>query len=95
MSVDYKNLKIGDVFYECVYGENYEYEVITEPEVEQIYFNESDTPYNRYSWEAKRTKSKHTLKFVITEGLEHYGPQLYYHPAYGNFKKGKYDIEVK
>ena len=80
-----KEFKVGDIFYECDYGDNLKFEVLTCPE------ESNSGPDNRkqLSWRGKNLETNEEVSFLITEGLEHYGPKLYDQPAYMNFKKDK------
>ena len=79
MAIDYKNLKIGDTFWECGYRTNVEYTVTDPPKVDTVYFE--DREVNQWAWKAISTDGNE-IDFLITEGFEHYGPKLYYYQAY-------------
>lgn len=71
-----KNLKEGDIVYECSYGKNIEI-IITSNPIET--FNEK-LEKNQISWTG--IYGNQHIDFLVTEGMEHYGPQLYHSPAY-------------
>lgn len=71
MSLDYKNMKKGSVFYEVAYGRTYTFTLIEEP-------TRLEDVDNHPRWTFKgRGVSGNIQEFVITEGFEHYGPKLY------------------
>ena len=67
------DLEIGDVFYECEYGINLRMTVQTKPIKEN----------GQWTWKAS-TKDGEEVSYLITEGLEHYGPRIYKTPMYLN-----------
>lgn len=74
-----KKLQIGDEYYECSgRGGNNSYTV----EVAPIQKVENDLI--QLEWTAKNS-SGDIKKFLITKGMEHYGPKLYEHPVYLSF----------
>lgn len=75
----YKTMKNGDVFYECEYGRNYEFIVVTEPKCDN----------NKWTWTAKNTKTDQIVEYLITEGYEHYGPRIYSQPQYVKMVNGE------
>lgn len=68
----YKTLKKDQIFYECQYGKNLEFVVVTEPTCDN----------GKWEWTARNTKSNEIINFLITEGYEHYGPRIYSQPQY-------------
>ena len=78
-----KNIKKGDILYECEAGSNIEFEVIEEPT--EIYSDSLEQ--NQLKWVGKTEKG--TVNFLITEKLAHYGPKIYRHPIYttGDFNE--------
>jgi hypothetical protein len=68
-------LKVGDVFYESAYGKNLQMKVTESP----IFEN------NQWKWKAADSKGTET-DYLITKGLEHYGPKIYWQPAYMEIK---------
>lgn len=71
----YKTLKQGQIFYECFGGKNYEFVVIDEPTFEN----------NQWKWVGENTKTKEKHAFLITKGLECYGPKIYSEPMYAQW----------
>ncbi len=69
-------LEIGDVFYEAAYGQNIMMTVATKPVV-----STGVEDRQVVDWTAIN-KDGRTTEYQITEGLEHYGPQIYRQPAY-------------
>jgi len=76
---DLKNLKINDIIYECFNGTNLRMKV-------------SVLPYEKYSEDLNANQlewycideDKNEQRYFITEGLTHYGPNIYSYPAYYN-----------
>lgn len=66
-----KDLNVGDVFYECEYGENLEMTVVEEVAHEN----------GQYRWVAEN-KNGERFNYLITDGYEHYGPKIYSEPMY-------------
>jgi len=72
-----KKLKICDIIYECSGGYNVKLEVV------QI-------PYEQYNTHLKANQLKWVCinennerqNFLVTKGLEHYGPKIYSFPVY-------------
>lgn len=62
-----KEFKPGRVYYEDVYGDRVEFLVISKPVAEN----------GQVTWEAINNEGFKTY-FLITKGLEHYGPKLYW-----------------
>ncbi len=90
MSIDYKEIKVGDIHYEYSCGIEIIVEVISEP-TKKIYDNHNGKDRYQYKWSSKITKSNgmtigSVVDYVITEGLEHYGPKLYDYQAYIGMK---------
>lgn len=71
-NVDVAKIKVGDVHYEYDLGQEIESTVITEP------VRSGD---GQWSWEAKTNDGKF-IRYMMTEGLAHYGPNLYDYRAY-------------
>ena len=74
------NLKVGDDVWECQLDECRNYVVTVEPTVE------CDGEFTQVSFSAKPTDSDLDCMFLLTKGMEHYGPKLYRYMAYMNFK---------
>lgn len=90
MSIDYKKIKIGDVHYEQSYGINIAVKVISEPikkNVTKSFGKLDDKERYQYKWSSKIIKSNGMtigalVSYTVTEGMEHYGPDLYDYKAY-------------
>lgn len=81
--------KVDDIFYECQYGMNMEFRVLTVPEQSEGYNGRACL-----SWTAVNTKTNVTIDFGLTKGLEHYGPRLYDEAEYVTVKDGKVSVEL-
>jgi len=82
MSLSYnklKEIKVGDTLYDCEAGINIEFKVSESP---TEYYNES-LKSNQLSWKGI-TPDGEEIKFLITENLSHYGPNIYTYKAYTN-----------
>lgn len=79
-----KDLKVGNIFYECQYGINIEFEVSEVPVSSTV--NLMGKERTQWTWKAK-TKKGIEEDFLLTEGLEHYGPKLYRAPQYVKVRK--------
>ena len=66
-----REFKVGTTFYEDVYGTRFEYLVTTNPKVID----------DQVTWDAINYDGG-AQKFLITKGLEHYGPKLYWEGDY-------------
>jgi hypothetical protein len=75
-----KDLKIGDVIYECEYGMNIEVRVVSVP----VGSESSDALGKRqqWAWIGENTQTGDRIEYLLTEGLSHYGPRLYRQPQY-------------
>jgi len=79
-----KDLKIGNITYECQYGYNIKAKVTSEPE--QV-CGVDEKP--AWKWKAVNTQNGEEIEYMLTEGLSHYGPRLYWMPQYAKFDKEK------
>jgi hypothetical protein len=79
-----RNLKIGDIVYECQYGTNIRTEIKTTPE-ESVGVDEKPA----WKWTAVNTVTGETINYMLTEGLGHYGPRLYNVPMYATIREGE------
>ncbi len=79
-------LKIGDTLYEYGYGLELITKVITTPISTDIEIN--NKLYKQWSWKSMVQNSNAIVDYVITEGMEHYGPKLYDYPAYSKTQYG-------
>ena len=68
-----ENIKIGDIHYEFDYRFGIKCEVLTLP------IRSSD---GQWKWKSKNLFTGKEIDYLITEGLEHYGPKLYDYEAY-------------
>ena len=75
--MNYKDLEIGDVFYECQSGHNLKMTVKTAPVIKD----------GQMTWIAQNTLGDE-VDYLVTEGLERYGPRLYDSPQYVSIKDG-------
>lgn len=71
---DMKNMKVGEVYYESNQYSNTKFTIIVKPteiigEMTQLVFKGS-------------VKEREDVNFLVTKGLEHYGPKIYKQPAY-------------
>lgn len=79
-----ENIKIGDIHYEFEYGCGIKVEVVSLPVKNESIIE--DAP-NYWTWQSKiiSDNPEHNGKIVdygVTEGLSHYGPNLYDNEAY-------------
>lgn len=73
MLVDLEKLEVGDVIYECEYGQCLQVEIETKPALE----------HGQWTWKGKVLNARpRTIDYLVTAGMEHYGPKLYYEPPY-------------
>ena len=79
-------MKVGDVFYECEYGANIRARVTTAPVIDTTSWEGK----RQLRWEAENTESGEPISYLLTEGLDHYGPRIYDEPQYGYIKDGKW-----
>lgn len=86
MSLSFKeiaDLEVGDVLVESSqYGDIY-FKVASEPVVEYV----SGLDRSQVSFDGVSLKSGDTINYLLTEGLEHYGPRIYREPAYMSAKE--------
>lgn len=68
---DYKNAKVGDVFWE----KHLRFTVTSPVEVTETMI--TDKKRKQYRWKAVCDNSFHETDYLITEGYEHYGPEVY------------------
>ena len=61
----------GDLLWECSQYGSIQIEILTEPEHE----------VDKWTWKAK-TPGSNLMDYLITDGLEHYGPKIYAGPVY-------------
>lgn len=68
-----ENIKVGDIHYEFEYGLGIKSEVLTLPV-------RDDNGY--WSWTSKNLTTDRIIEYGVTEGMGHYGPNLYDYEAY-------------
>ena len=71
---DMKNMEVGEVYYESSQYSNIKFTLIEKPveiigEMTQLIFKGS-------------VIGREDINFLVTKGLEHYGPKIYKQPAY-------------
>ena len=67
-----EDIKTGDILYEFEYGTCIKTEVITEPERSED---------GQWTWKGF-SEGAGEINYLVTEGLTHYGPNLYDYMAY-------------
>lgn len=75
-------IKNGTVFYESAYGVDIRFTATSDPRKDEIYLAHETCPRTQWSWEAVNQETGEVTSFLVTEGLEHYGPKIYSKPAY-------------
>lgn len=87
-----KNLKVGDIFYECQYGQNIKAQVVT-----SIIESTNDDGKLQWEWGAINMTTGQPISYFATENLMHYGPRIYDEPEYFNIKTvdGQVMVEVE
>lgn len=71
MRIHQRDLDVGDTFYECSQLGNLKMKVLTKPEHKE----------GKWTWIAE-TEDGVECPYLITDGLEHYGPSIYDRPMY-------------
>lgn len=71
------DIKVGDIHYEFGYGCGIKCEVISEPRRNKD---------GQWIWQSKNLKSNEVINYMVSEGFEHYGPNLYDYEAYTGMK---------
>jgi hypothetical protein len=79
--VDVKSLKKGDVFFENVYGKSVRFTALTDATKNVVVSAFTDEEMVQWTFKGI-TDDQYVQEFVVTEGLEHYGPTLHSEPAY-------------
>lgn len=85
-SIDHTQFKVGDVFYEGKHDAPFTVTKDTETSVCKI------DGIDRIQWRWKAscpTWPDREVDYLITEGLEHYGPKIYSRPMYVNWRSSK------
>lgn len=75
-----KDLTLGTIFYEYAYGISVAYEVTEEVKTSSYY--DLARTREQWIWKAKDVETGEEIEFLVTEGLEHYGPKIYKEPSY-------------
>jgi hypothetical protein len=75
-----KDLKAGDVIYECQYATNIEVRLKSAPKLIGMVDGR-----NQWEWCGENTQTGEVIDYLLTEGLSHYGPRLYRKPQYVRF----------
>lgn len=73
---DISKLEVGDIIYENAYGESEEVEITSKP----VKTYSESLQANQWTFTGKTGRSNGD--FLITEGQEHYGPNLTDEPEY-------------
>lgn len=73
-----EDIKIGDIHFEFEYGYYTQSEVISLPQRDEKGY---------WKWTAKNTLTGEVINYGVTEGLSHYGPNLYTYMAYHGCKQ--------
>ncbi len=74
-----KNLKIGGIYYDSTQRSNIKFTVKTEP-IEEVKGDLTQISF------IGSVKGQDDIRFLMTKGLEHYGPNIYEFPAYVGVK---------
>ena len=82
--------EVGDIIYECSSGANVEVRIETKP-VEVVVHKTR----RALKWTATNTETGALIEYLITEGLEFYGPRLYRRPMYISKSVLNYKKELK
>ena len=68
-----EDIKVGDIHYEYDLGLGIKVEVVTLPKRDENGY---------WSWQSKQVSTGKLIDYGVTEGLAHYGPNLYDYEAY-------------
>jgi len=79
-------MKVGDVFFECEYGANIRARVTEAP----VASNDGVDGKRVLRWKAENTENSEPIDYMLTEGLDHYGPRIYSEAQYGYLKDGEW-----
>lgn len=77
-NVEVQNINVGDIHYEYEYGSFIKSMVLTLPQV---------GPGGSWSWRARNVNNNKEIEYLVTEGLSHYGPNLYDYEAYAGCRQ--------
>lgn len=83
------DLQVGDIVYSCPQGQNIEIVITTAPYVDGEFDGRP-----KWRWQAK-LRSGEIVGYLLTEGLEHYGPRIYRGPQYVSLKDGAWHFEIE
>jgi hypothetical protein len=78
-------MKLGHIFYECEMGMNIRARGTATP----VVTNDGYEGRRVLRWEAENTESGERIDYMMTEGLDHYGPRIYDQPQYARVKDGE------
>lgn len=71
--ISISDINIGDIHYEFEYGIGTKCKVISKPRRNKE---------GKWTWQAENLKNGSVIDYLVTEGFEHYGPNLYDYEAY-------------
>jgi hypothetical protein len=80
----------GDIFYECEMGMNIRARVLTAPTVTGDEVNGKRI----LRWEAENTETREPISYMLTEGLDHYGPRIYDQPQYARWNGDRLEFPL-
>lgn len=72
-----KDMKVGQIFYECGYGTNLEAKVLTAPVVEDVKDGKGNI-----KWQAECTQTGRIIDYAVNESMTAYGLNLHEKPQY-------------
>lgn len=87
---DIAAFKVGDVAFECIYGANIKFRVMSKP----VVTNDGYEGRRQVSFDAVNAVNGDPIMYRLTDGLMHYGPRLYPEPQYVTIRGGEitYDL---
>ena len=71
--IDVAKIKVGDIHYEYEYGMGIKCKVVSEPK---------RSKEGKWTWQSENLKTGGMINYLLSEGFEHYGPNLYDYEAY-------------
>lgn len=84
-----KSFKIGERYWESGQYGSINFEVTSDPVVT------THSHGDRVEFMARDVNSGHEIRYILSEGYEHYGPQIYDMPMYDMPKLWKTNMEKK
>ena len=72
-----EDIKIGDTLYEYEYGHCIKSVVLSQPKRKETADGEI-----QWTWTSEICGTEDTIDYMLTEGYQHYGPNLYDYEAY-------------